>query len=85
VTTGIRGEDKSMSKTVYICNECEKSEPCRKTYEEWSMCEDSIRKDNSKPKKRTLREIIDARLPLPGKITEKTREITVKWAKRLRF
>jgi predicted ATP-dependent serine protease len=34
--------DRSKKLTVYICNECGHEKPCRKTYGEWEVCENSL-------------------------------------------
>lgn len=86
-----RGIDRSESSTIIVCSECGKGKPCKKKYKEWAMCENSVhyhfkaQREKAKPKKKSIREIIDAELPIPVKITNKTREVTVKWANRFRF
>ena len=87
-----RGSDSSKSLTIIVCSECHKGKPCRKEYKEWSMCENSLhyhfKKQREKDKvrdKRSIQDVIDKVLPVPKKITKKTREETVKWANRFRF
>lgn len=60
---------------------CRGKEPCRKTYEEWSVCEESIRT----PKKMALRQVVEAELPLPRRITNKTKKLNAKWHRNRRL
>lgn len=51
-TTRRNGRDRSKELTIIICSECEKGKLCRKTYEEWEKCEDSLHYNSRKKDKK---------------------------------